>query len=327
MRPSSSYLKSTLHESLWLIDIEVDWALYSVTTTKCKHLVVDAGHISIVSDLASKEAIRDIHSKRNKQYTQADYEHLESMMYDRLSVKLEAAQVSIALLWKDDVILSIPQFLIGDDLNSCLKALRSKEQDNLHLLERTNFDLQVQNSIVPTAYSLARFKLSGHLPTLQVNMSDTKYKALMRLINVAIPHFDDETGARTSSVARPSTTQRHPSAVFKIPTGFFGAVSDEYAIETDEEDNLAGPVRPGPPTQTRGDGADEEFFEADPGAAAVSRGSITRLLPLFIRLNASCPHRTPRSISMWLRSISRLTRSGPHYTSLRRTGRRGRSAM
>ena len=66
----------------------------SVTTTHGKHLVVDAGHISIVSELASKDAIRDIHSKRNKQYTQADYEHLESMMYDRLSVKLEAAQVS-----------------------------------------------------------------------------------------------------------------------------------------------------------------------------------------------------------------------------------------
>ena len=67
--------------------------MYSVTTTKGKHLVVDAGHISIVSELASKEAIREIHTKRNKQYTEADYKRLESMMYDRLTVRLQAAQV------------------------------------------------------------------------------------------------------------------------------------------------------------------------------------------------------------------------------------------
>lgn len=65
----------------------------SITTTKGKHLVIDAGHISITSELASKEAIQDIHSKRNKKYTAADYERLASMMYDRLTVRLEAAQV------------------------------------------------------------------------------------------------------------------------------------------------------------------------------------------------------------------------------------------
>ena len=68
--------------------------IVSVTSTKGKHLVIDAGHISIGSELASKEALQDIQSKRTKQYTEADYEHLASMMYDRLTVRLEAAQVS-----------------------------------------------------------------------------------------------------------------------------------------------------------------------------------------------------------------------------------------
>ncbi|OSD03423.1 vacuolar protein sorting-associated protein 13 [Trametes coccinea BRFM310] len=220
-----------------------------VTTTKGKHLVVDAGHISIGSELASKEAIQEIHAKRKQQYTEEDYKHLESMMYDRLTVRLEAAQ-----------------FLLGDDLDSCLKALRSKERDNLHLLERTNFDLQVQNSIVPTAYTLARFKVSGHLPALQVNMSDTKYKSLMRLIDVAIPHFDDEeeVPARTYSARKPSTSQRHTSTAFKIPSGFFGpAPEDEYAIETDDEDQAA--VTPKSPQRPERDDDNDEFFEADPG--------------------------------------------------------------
>ncbi|TBU65089.1 vacuolar protein sorting-associated protein 13 [Dichomitus squalens] len=222
-----------------------------VTTTHCKHLIVDAGHISIVSELASKEAIREIQLKRKKQYTEADYKHLESMMYDRLKVQLEAAQ-----------------FLIGDDLNSCMKALKSQDRDNLHLLERTNIDLQVQNSIVPTAYNLARFKVSGHLPTLEVNMSDTKYKALMRLIDVAIPHFDDEEEPQAYTMRRPSDTQRRASAAFKMPAGFFGASTEDYALESDDEDHesVTSPSKQGLPEQDEAD-EESEFFEADPGTA------------------------------------------------------------
>lgn len=65
----------------------------SVTTKKCKHLLIDAGHISIESDLADKQAVQEIHQKRNQQYTDDDYKRLESLMYDKLSLKLEAAQV------------------------------------------------------------------------------------------------------------------------------------------------------------------------------------------------------------------------------------------
>lgn len=66
---------------------------YSVTTNDCKHLVIDAGHISIESDLADKDAIRTIHLKRNQKYSDDDYKYLESLMYDKLLLRLEAAQV------------------------------------------------------------------------------------------------------------------------------------------------------------------------------------------------------------------------------------------
>jgi vacuolar protein sorting-associated protein 13A/C len=65
----------------------------SVTTHKCKHLIIDAGHIAIESNLADKGAIRAIHLKRNKQYSDEDYKQLESLMYDKFSLRLEAAQV------------------------------------------------------------------------------------------------------------------------------------------------------------------------------------------------------------------------------------------
>lgn len=70
----------------------------SVTTNFCKHLIVDAGHIAIESDLASKEAIRIIHQKRNQKYNEEDYKQLESLMYDKLSLRLQDAQVGSELV-------------------------------------------------------------------------------------------------------------------------------------------------------------------------------------------------------------------------------------
>lgn len=66
----------------------------SVTTHNCKHLIIDAGHIAIESNLVDKAAIRSIHQKRNKQYSDEDYKELESLMYDKVSIRLDAAQVS-----------------------------------------------------------------------------------------------------------------------------------------------------------------------------------------------------------------------------------------
>ena len=58
---------------------------------------MDAGHIAIESDLASKEAIRIVHQKRNQKYDDEDYKQLESLMYDKLFLRLEDAQVGYML--------------------------------------------------------------------------------------------------------------------------------------------------------------------------------------------------------------------------------------
>ncbi|KAJ3551176.1 hypothetical protein NM688_g4862 [Phlebia brevispora] len=198
-------------------------------------LVVDAGHISIESRLADKKAVKEINAKRKQKYSEADYKRLESMMYDRLSVRLQDAQ-----------------FVIGNDLQACREALMSERRDDLHLLERISIDLQVHNSIVPTVYSLARFKISGHLPTLQINLSDTKYKSLMRLIDVAIPHFDSD---EASTEAETALAQDKASA-FRLRNGFFGPAEEEYNLEDDEE---------GSTKDTGAKQEEEEFFEAESG--------------------------------------------------------------
>ncbi|KAG6911962.1 hypothetical protein DXG01_000210 [Tephrocybe rancida] len=223
------------------IDIHVDMNApviiipENVTSHNCQHLIIDAGHISIESDLADKAAIRSIHLKRNKKYEDQDYEVLESLMYDKVLLKLDAAQ-----------------FVIGNNLQSCLNALDTASNDTLHLLERINIDLQVQNSIVPTVLSLARFKVSGKLPSLKVNFSDTKYKALMRLIDVCIPKFGDEEDSPVLAVG-PSP------AGFQLPPVLFGPAEQEYNVEVE-----------GDASDDDDDGSQEElFFEADDGTSGV----------------------------------------------------------
>ncbi|KAF5390329.1 hypothetical protein D9757_002946 [Collybiopsis confluens] len=186
-----------------------------VTTLSCKHLIIDAGHIAIESELADKAAIRAVHLKRSQKYSEEDYKQLEDLMYDKMSLKLHSAQ-----------------FVIGTDLNLCREALKSNSHDSLHLLERINIDLLIQNSIVPTAFNLARFKVSGKLPSLQVNLSDAKYKSLMRLIDVGIPKFDEPSKIDLARPRDGPEIGRFPL----VPGTLFSQAQQEYHVDDDEED-------------------------------------------------------------------------------------------
>lgn len=144
------------------------------------------------------------------------------------------------------------QFVIGDNLDKCREALTSKDADTLHLLDRINLDLQVQNSIVPSALSLAKIKVSGKLPSLSVNISDNKYKALMRVIDVSIPHLGEDV----QTPVPPPVPQRN-SGVFPLPPlGIFGPDRAAYNIDDDESEDESGSV-------------DDQYFEADEGGIAV----------------------------------------------------------
>ncbi|KAI9460579.1 hypothetical protein BJY52DRAFT_1117906 [Lactarius psammicola] len=205
----------------------------SISTHRCTHLLIDAGHISIESDLASKEAIRQVHLKRAQQYTDDDYARLESLMYDKLNLKLEDAQ-----------------FVLGGDLQSCRNALISLKDSSLHIIERVSIDLQVQNSIVPSVASLARFKISGKLPTLQLNFSDSKYKSILRLIDVTIPRFDNSVV--DSNTVVPSD--------YPLSSGLFDLPETEYNVdETDYED--AEDEQPADDRSREDQGVGQRMFE------------------------------------------------------------------
>lgn len=226
---------------------------FSVTTHQCSHLVIDAGHIAVESDLADKGALREIHAKRNQPYSEDDYKRLESLMYDKMLLKLQAAQVSPPhdSINKSNVIV---QFVLGNDLQACRDALTSEKSDTLHLLERININLLVQNSIVPSAVNLARFKISGKLPSLQVNISDAKYKSLMRIIDVAIPNFD-EGGDQKPPQMHIDTAP----LVLPLSGGLFGPVDTEYNV--DDHDGVD--------SESASTHRDDLFFEASDGSLEV----------------------------------------------------------
>lgn len=60
----------------------------------CQHIVLDAGHISVVSKLADKSATNEVKAKEKQEYSDEDYVRLESLMYDKYYIELESAQVS-----------------------------------------------------------------------------------------------------------------------------------------------------------------------------------------------------------------------------------------
>ncbi|KAG2023495.1 hypothetical protein CC2G_001143 [Coprinopsis cinerea AmutBmut pab1-1] len=221
------------------IDIQVDMNApviiipEDITTTECTHLIVDAGHIAVESELGDKKAIHDIHQKRNQQYTDEDYRRLESLMYDKLSLNLQDAQ-----------------FILGKNLKESRNAMVNPSSDNLHLLEKISIGLQIQKSIVPSAATLTQFKVLGNLPSLQLNLSDMKYRSLMRLIDVCIPKLDDTP---EGAVAQRPMPHRRSASGYNLPR-LFEPSNEEYNVDDGEGTD---------------DGSDdkEQFFEADSGSS------------------------------------------------------------
>jgi vacuolar protein sorting-associated protein 13A/C len=97
------------------------------------------------------------------------------------------------------------------------------------------------------------------LPKLQVNLSDTKYKSLMRLIDVCIPHFDE--GPQESAPAPPPGA-RDNSGVFPPLPLLFGSRAPEYNVDDHDADGDVG-------TSEK-----DLFFDAEDGGTEVSETTL-----------------------------------------------------
>lgn len=58
-------------------------------------MVVDAGRITVSSDLANQEAMQIVREKQNLQYSEEDWQRLEGLMYDKFHIELKDTQVRL----------------------------------------------------------------------------------------------------------------------------------------------------------------------------------------------------------------------------------------
>ncbi|KAJ5482720.1 hypothetical protein N7539_006166 [Penicillium diatomitis] len=174
----------------------------SITQESSLCLIIDAGHASVNSELVDRKAMNDLQNKQKRQYEEEDYKQLEHLLYDRFIIKLDSTQV-----------------LIGPGIDATKAQLtKGVESKNFHLIDRINVDFVLEMCIVPKVTQLTRTRISGHLPELHASMSDTKYKGLMKLIDIAIPHFEEpKNGSSKEEAASKNSaiTTRARSASFQ----------------------------------------------------------------------------------------------------------------
>jgi vacuolar protein sorting-associated protein 13A/C len=235
-----------------------------VTQSDCQHIVLDAGYISVNSELVDKDAVAEIRAKANQQYSDADFEKLESLVYDKYHIKLQSAQL-----------------LMANTLEECMQALKSDSSPQIHILDRINIAFKAETCIVAKAPNLTRFRILGDLPDLHIHFSDRKYKRLMRMIDVVIPKFDDGAVVDASSSNGSATTadakSTHTNATYRqaqlyVDTDDALSLGEHTDIESDDED--ARPKRqlqaPSTPGKDKDDGEDK-FYEPGEIVEGVSK--------------------------------------------------------
>ncbi|KAG4417512.1 hypothetical protein IFR04_009324 [Cadophora malorum] len=168
----------------------------SITTRDTMCLILDAGHISVNSQLVDKDTLKDVQAKQRQSYTDEDFKRLESLMYDKFQVKLSSTQV-----------------LIGPSIEETKAQLDNRDDSkSMHIVEQINIDFMVETSIIPKAPNLTKVRISGNLPVLHVAVSDKKYKSLMRIIDVAIPNLDDDELPAQTAITETGTDAKRPRA-------------------------------------------------------------------------------------------------------------------
>jgi vacuolar protein sorting-associated protein 13A/C len=92
--------------------------------------------------------------------------------------------------------------------------------------------------------------MTGHLPVLQAAMSDKKYKAMMRIIDIAIPKLEDESPAKIEQPKEVLKKDQTTYADLRRASAFqFSAQQQELILEEDTDD----------------EGDDDKFEEASDG--------------------------------------------------------------
>ncbi|KAJ2349836.1 Vacuolar protein sorting-associated protein 13, partial [Coemansia sp. RSA 2618] len=140
-------------------------------------LVLDTGYLTIESQLVDSATTERIRQKHDQALSDDEMKELESLMYDHFDMKLHNTQL-----------------LVGDDLATCMRVLRSGEADpKIHVVDRIELNLDLGLCILSEPpLHMPKVTVDGNLPSLQVYFSDRKYKAVMGSIDLILEAIPDE---------------------------------------------------------------------------------------------------------------------------------------
>ncbi|TPX42076.1 hypothetical protein SeMB42_g05292 [Synchytrium endobioticum] len=176
-------------------------------------LLIDAGHLLIESKLADQKAKDELENK--PELSENDLERLKSLMYDKF-----------------DCNISSVQGLIGGSLDVCLDAIGKRHPGEMHLIEQVNIHLLIEISILPKLTEATRTRVSGRLERIHLNVSDRKYKTLMKLIDLI-------TGASTATPKNSNNEKQNKQAkeASAIEWNFMSADKMHDLVVHDSDDN------------------------------------------------------------------------------------------
>ncbi|KAL3231388.1 Intermembrane lipid transfer protein VPS13 [Nakaseomyces bracarensis] len=133
--------------------------------------VIDAGHISVTSDVIPKDKIKEIIEMSPEDYDSINPNEKNRLMFDRYQLDLQDTQI-----------------LVGPNIQDTLGSLRDRSsQENFSVLEKLKLTITLDMLIVPKAYRLPRFKFFGHLPVINFAFNDSQYKTAIEILQKCIP--------------------------------------------------------------------------------------------------------------------------------------------
>ena len=116
-------------------------------------------------------------------------------------------------------------------------------------------DFKVEICIIPKASDLTKFRVSGNLPVLHASISDAKYKNLMKLIDVAIPKFENNEPNKQITEGREAPSNLKPTSAAKPTEDALGRPrSKSFQFAAQEHELVV--------EEDAGDDKDESFQDA-----------------------------------------------------------------
>jgi vacuolar protein sorting-associated protein 13A/C len=196
--------------------------MYSLTSQDASVMIIDAGHINVDSQLADKEVVNDLKNKEKQ--SKQDALTLESLMYDKFNLHLSQTKI-----------------LIGSNTEECLWQLQGHPPLNgvdSRFVEPIDMNFLIELCILPGKTEFTKIKVSGQLPLLSVNLSDSKYKILMKIVDFIVPKTDDERPPQPAK--RPQmldSSQRSQSNI--ITERFWGYSNNDILLSDSASDKTS----------------------------------------------------------------------------------------